>query len=500
MDFVIGLDVGTAGSRAVAVTADGQVPGVASAAHPSKVTGDGRIEQDPAEWWKSAAGCLRSVTRQAGPAPLAVAVSGQMNGPVLMGGDGSVLGMCHIWADSRGTAECRHITDLIGAERLIAVAGKPAVPAYTAPKLLWMRAHESSRFGAARKVLLPKDYLRWRLTGVMATDPSDASNTLLFDVSRRRWSAEAIGALGIPAGMLPDVAESAEVTGGVTPEAAAATGLAAGVPVVAGAGDSITAAVASSLVPGGPLLTVLGSAGNVSGVFRRPLIDPGGRVHTGCHAIADAWIVTGVQQAAGLALQWLRGLVQSAGQPEMSFDDLAALASQVGPGSGGLTFLPYLAGTRAPEYNPDARGAFAGLSVSHTAGHLVRAVMEGVVFAQRESAEVLAGLGEPARCIVTAGGGARSAVWRGIQAGVHGVPVAYYPAGDQQADSSALGAAIIAGTATGMFSSLAAGASRVRAPDADVSGPVPAEAAAYQAAFGRYRQVARQLAALQRAS
>jgi xylulokinase len=286
----------------------------------------------------------------------------------------------------------------------------------------------------------------------------------------------------------------------VTAEAAAATGLAADVPVVAGAGDSITAAVANSLVPGGPVLTVLGSAGNVSAVFGRPLIDPGGRVHTGCHATAGAWIATGVQQAAGLALQWLRGFVQSAGPPDMSYEDLAALASQAGPGSGGLTFLPYLAGVRTPEYNPDARGAFAGLSVGHTAGHLVRAVMEGVVFAQRESAEVLAQLGEPVRCIVTAGGGARSAVWRGIQAGVHGVPVAYYPTGDQQADSSALGAAIIAGAAAGVFSSLATGASRVRSADADVSEPVPAEVAAYQAAFGRYLQVARQLSALQRAS
>ncbi|MGH3124725.1 MAG: FGGY family carbohydrate kinase, partial [Streptosporangiaceae bacterium] len=213
MDFVIGLDLGTAGSRAVAVAPDGRVLSVASAAHGSVLTGTGQVEQDPADWWASAAGCLRAVTSTAGGTPLAVGVSGQMDGPVLIGGDGQVLGTCHIWADSRATAECAQITERIGAGRLISVAGKPAVPAYTAPKLLWIRAHESSRFAATRRVVLPKDYLRWRLTGVLATDPSDASNTLLFDVVGRQWSGEITAGLDLPAGILPDVAESAEVTG-----------------------------------------------------------------------------------------------------------------------------------------------------------------------------------------------------------------------------------------------------------------------------------------------
>jgi xylulokinase len=511
MDFVIGLDVGTAGSRAAAVAADGQVLAVAAAAHPSQLTGPGRIEQDPADWWQSAASCLRSVARRAGPAPLAVGLSGQMDGPVLIGADGQVLGRCHIWADSRATAECVQITGLIGAERLIAAAGKPAVPAYTAAKLLWLKAHEPGRFAAARRVLLPKDYLGWRLAGVAATDPSDASNTLLFDVTRRRWSADLAAGLGIPAQILPDVAESAEVTGRVTEAAAAATGLAAGVPVVAGAGDSITAAVASSLEPGGPVLTVLGSAGNVSAVSGQPLIDPGGRVHTGCHATPGSWIATGVQQAAGLALQWLRGFLLPAGparpgrRPAVSYDDLTALASQASLGSDGVTFVPHLNGRRTPHYDPEARGAFAGLSVGHTAGHLARAVMEGVVFAQRESADVLAELGRPAGSIVTAGGGARSALWRAIQAGVHGVPVRYYPAQPGPGsvtppDASALGAAIIAGTAAGLFGSLAAGAALVQPAPPEVTEPDPAQTAAYQVAFDRYQQISQRLAALARTS
>lgn len=534
MDFVIGLDLGTAGSRAVAVAPDGQVLGVASASHGSLLTGEGRVEQDPADWWASAAGCLRVLTAHLGPAPLAVGLSGQMDGPVLIGGEGQVLGTCHIWADSRGTAECGQITGRIGAGRLISVAGKPAVPAYTAPKLLWIRAHESDRFAAVRRVVLPKDYLRWRLTGVLATDPSDASNTLLFDVVRRRWSEEITAELDLPAAILPDVAESGEITGRVTAEAAAATGLAEGVPVVAGAGDSITAAVANALIPGGPVLTVLGSAGNVSAVFAEPLIDPGGRVHTGCSAAAGTWIATGVQQAAGLALSWLRGFFTAppGGGAGLSYEDLSALAGQVGPGSGGLTFLPYLAGVRTPEYDPDARGALTGLSLGHTAGHLVRAVMEGVSFAQRESAGVLAGLGVPVRSVVIAGGGARSAVWRRLQAGVLGVPVAYYPAPGRPAgpvrpaepvrpgepgrpagpdgspepdglarpdssaepDSSALGAAIIAGVTAGLFPSLADGAVQVRPGPADVIAPDPAEVLAYQASFDQYRRVARQLA------
>lgn len=314
------------------------------------------------------------------------------------------------------------------------------------------KAHESRRFGAARRVLLPKDYLRWRLTGTQATDPSDASNTLLFDVTRRCWSDQLTEALGLPAAILPDVAEPAEYTGRVTPPAAAATGLAAGVPVMGGAGDSITAAIANALVPGGPVLTVLGSAGNVSAVFAEPLIDPAGRIHTGCHATPGTWIATGVQQAAGLALQWLRGLLapgdDAAQASYAGLAGLAALAAAAEPGSDGLTFLPYLAGTRSPEYDPDARGAFAGLSLGHTTAHLVRAVMEGVAFAQRESAEVLAALGVPVRSVVTAGGGARSAVWRGIQAGVLGVPVSYYPApGGDSSDTGPAGA----GRAAGQF-------------------------------------------------
>ncbi len=512
VDTVIGLDVGTSGSRAVALGADGVVRAVAAADHPTQLTGPGRAEQEPAHWWASAATCLRAITEVTGPSPVAVGLSGQMDGPVLVAADGQVLGSCHIWADSRCTAEAEQITAQVGAEPLIAVTGKPAVPAYTAPKLLWIRAHEPERFAAVDRLLLPKDYLRWRLTGVLATDPSDASNTLLYDVVRRRWSAELAGRLGIPARLLPEVTESADVTGVVTGSAAAETGLAAGVPVVAGAGDSITAAVASGLTPGGPVLSVLGSSGNVSAVLGRPLIDPAGRVHTGCHATAGTWIATGVQQAAGLALRWVRDLLP--GGEETSYEDLTALAGQAGPGSNGLTFLPYLAGTRSPRYDPAARGAFAGLSIGHAASDLVRAVMEGVVFAQHESVEVFAELGVPVPALITAGGGARSAVWRAIQAGVHGVPVTHHaPAQPQAADDSALGAAIIAGTAAGAFGSLAAGADLVRAaadaapaapngaaPAARAGAPLTADAvtvAAYRDAYARYHRVARQLGARQ---
>jgi xylulokinase len=338
MDFVIGLDVGTAGSRAVAVAANGQLIASAACGHPSQLTGPGRIEQDPADWWQSASSCLRSVTRQAGPAPLAVGVSGQMNGPVLIDGEGRVLGPCHIWADSRGTAECSQITGRIGADRLIALTGKPAVPAYTAAKLLWIRAHQRGRLAATRRVLLPKDYLRWRLDGALATDPSDASNTLLFDVGQRRWSGDIADELGLPAGILPDVAESAEVTGRVTAQAAAATGLAECVPVVAGAGDSITAAVASALAPGGPVLTVLGSAGNVSAVFAQPLIDLGGRVHTGCHASTGTWIATGVHRVpvSYYPVQPTAGPAQAVDSPAQAVDSSALGAAIIAGTAAGM--------------------------------------------------------------------------------------------------------------------------------------------------------------------
>jgi len=530
VDVVIGLDVGTSGSRAVALDPDGTIRAVAAADHPSQLTGPGRVEQDPADWWASAASCLRAITAVTGPAPAAVGLSGQMDGPVLIGAGGRVLGRCHIWADSRGTAEAQRITDLAGPAELIAVTGKPAVPAYTAAKLLWIQAHEPDRLAATERVLLPKDYLRWRLTGTPATDPSDAANTLLFDVVRRCWAPELAAQLGIPARLLPDLAESSDVAGRVTAAAAAATGLAPGVPVVTGAGDSITAAVASGLVPSGPGLTVLGSSGNVSAVFARPLIDPAGRVHTGCHATPGTWIATGVQQAAGLALGWVRDLLP--GGAGTSYQDLTALAAQAPPGSHGLTFLPHLAGTRSPHYDPLARGAFAGLSISHTAADLVRSVMEGVVFGQHDSVAVFAELGLPLPALISAGGGARSPLWRTIQANVHAVPVTHHtpaaagapePAGAPEAagvpepagvakpagvpapvahdsappaDDSALGAAIIAATATRMFASLEAAAHQVRTAAGGAATPLapdPATAAAYQAAYARYRQVARQL-------
>lgn len=493
MDCALGIDVGTAGSKAVLLGPHGQVLGTARTAHGFAVAGNGRMEQDPRSWWDSVVLAVRSVllgtpnVRVSG-----VGVSGQMSGPVLLDRAGEPIGTCLIWADTRATDECTEITARIGRERIIALAGKPVVPAYAAPKLLWMRRHEPDRLRRAASLVLPKDYVRSRLTGRIATDPSDASNTLLFDITTRTWSEELAGAVDIPMRMLPDVIPSISGAGSLLRDPARALGLPSNTPVIAGAGDSITAAVANGLVPGGPVLTVIGSAGNVSAVAGSVTIDPQGRVHTGCGATDGSWIVTGVQQSAGLALEWLRRCLGEPPAGGVEYEDFVARAEAVAAGSDGLVFLPHLMGERSPTYRPHSRGAFVGLSISHHAGHLTRAVMEGVAYAQRESIDTLRDLGLPVNRLLLAGGGAGSPLWRSIQASVNRLPVAHRTSSQHAPDSSALGAAILAGVHIGFFSSFAAGADLVSGSE-ELDAPVEADAAAYQKGFRIYLELSRML-------
>jgi xylulokinase len=493
METMIGLDVGTGGSKAVLLDSDGDVLASSVEAHPSIVPRDGWVEQEPSEWLRSATGCLRGL-REACPDVTvdAIALSGQMSGPVLLDASGNVVGNCPIWADLRAVDEAREVADRVGHERLIALAGKPAVPAYTAPKLLWLRKHEPERFARVAKVLLPKDYVRWYLASHLATDPTDASNTLLFDIREQAWSEEIVSALELPLSLLPDVVPTASQAGGLAKEPARTTGLPTGTPVVTGAGDSITAAIAHGVGSDDAVLCVLGSAGNVSAAFDAPVIDPLARIHTGCYATADSWIATGVQQAAGLALQWLRDCLRTTGRPDLGYDELIQHAEQVPAGAGGLIFLPHMAGERSPRYDPDTRGVFFGLSLQHTVGHLVRAVMEGVAFAQRQSIDVFLELGTPVSRLICAGGGAQSNLWRHIQASVNQMPVGHVTVGDQPVDSSAAGAAVIAGVWAGAFPSWEHGAGLIAREDMPVL-PDDADAALYEAAFGVYLELSRSL-------
>jgi xylulokinase len=476
---VIGLDIGTGSSKAVLVDGAGAVLAAAAEPHPSVVPRDGWMEQDPDEWVASSLRALREVRDRCPEVHVeAIGLSGQMNGPVLLDALRAPLGNCLIWADERGLAECAEVTEAAPDPGLVPLTGKPAVPAYTAPKLLWLRRRDR-RFRRARTMLLPKDYVRLRLGGAAVTDPTDASNTLLFDVRRREWCRPLLAALDLPEDLVPDVVGSADVTGGLTPEAAEATGLPRGLPLVAGGGDSVTAVLGAGVEQGDALVS-LGSAGNVSATFDVPLIDPRCRVHTGCHSDEGRWIATAVQPTVGLALRWVASTLGESDQlTPLVREAAAAEAATVG-----LIFLPHLGGTRNPRYEPPGGGAFVGLSLSTTPSQLVRAVMEGVAFAQREAIDALQELGLTVHRLLIVGGGARGGLWPQILADVTGVPAV---ASQPGIDSSALGAAGLAAVAAGHSSSPAF--PRAPGPTAPIQLEPTADGSAYDDGYALYQEL-----------
>src|SRR5690242_2806990 len=374
---LIGLDVGTTSVKGVAVAGDGRVLDVAEQPHPLSTPAPGWSEQDPERWWAGAQAVLDRLDarRAAG-----IGLSGQMHGLVLLDGERRPLRPAILWNDVRTGAQCAEIERRVGRERLIAMTGNRALAGFTAPKLLWVREHEPDAYRRIRHVLLPKDYVRLRLTGELATDVSDASGTLLFDVARRRWSDELLAALDVPGEWLPPALES--------PARSGATG--DGVPVAAGAGDQAAAAIGAGIDRPGPASVVLGTSGVVFAALPTYRADPQARLHTFCHAVPDGWHAMGVMLAAAGALRWLRDAVA----PGMPYGELVAEAERWPPGVDGLRFLPYLSGERTPHADAGARAAFLGLRLDHDRGALVRAVLEGVAFGLRDSLELLAELGD----------------------------------------------------------------------------------------------------------
>lgn len=455
---VLGLDVGTGGSRAVIVDARGSVVAGATEPHAAfDAPHTGWAEQDPADWWRASQAAIRSALAAGGTAPRdvrAVGLSGQMHGAVLLDAAGTVVRPAIIWCDQRTGAQCRRLTDEIGAERLIELVGNPALTGFTLPKLLWVRDEEPENWGRVRTVLLPKDYVRWRLTGERATDVADASGTLLFDVARRRWSAELLERVGIEPASLPAAHEGPAVTGRLVPAGADATGLAPGTPVVAGGGDQAAGAVGMGIVGPGAVSVTIGTSGVVFAATDRPARDPLGRVHTFCHAAPDRWHVMGVTQGAGLSLRWLRDTIGAgdggADAADDSYDRLCAEAAEAPPGSDGVLWAPYLMGERTPHLDPEARAALVGLSAAHGRAHVIRAVLEGVAFSLRDSLSILDEMGVPATRIRLGGGGARSPLWRRIQADAYRQPVDV-PAAEEGA---AFGAALLAGVGAGVWASV----------------------------------------------
>lgn len=466
--MLLGLDVGTSATKAVLVREDGTVIASASASHPIARPRDGWSEQCPDDWWRSTRESIAGVLRAAGPgAPRvrAVGLSGQMHGSVFvsreaMGGaprDGAVLRPALLWNDQRTASQCEAIERIAGGRAaLVHAVGNAALTGFTAPKLLWLREHEPELHRRLGALLLPKDFIRWRLTGTIGTDVGDASGTLLFDPSARRWHEGLIAALGIDASILPDAVESAVVVGVVSGEAASATGLPAGVPVVAGTGDNQAGAVGAGVVEPGQVLMVLGTSGVVyahSDAPRPDLVDVAspGRTHSLAAADGDArrtgqWCVTGVMLSAAGSLQWFRDALA----PGVGFDELMAQAWSSPPGCEGLVFLPYLSGERCPHADPLARGAFVGLTARHTRAHLARAVVEGVSFAMAQIFDLVRGLGVRASGVRAVGGGAKSREWRSLLATLTGVPVSV-PAIEE---GGASGAALLAAVGAGVYPSV----------------------------------------------
>jgi xylulokinase len=447
----LGLDVGTGGTRAVLIDENGRVVASAASEHaPFRSPHPGWAEQDPEDWWRAAQAAIcevfaagAKVLAPSGLTVSAVGLTGQMHGAVMLDADSKVLRPSLIWCDQRTDAQCDWLHERIGRERLIELTCNPALPNFTLTKLLWVRDHEPEIFARIAHVLCPKDYVRFRLTGMYAMDVQEASGTLLLDVTHRRWSSEVARVAGIDEAWLPQLFESPEVCAKISAEAAEATGLVAGTPVVAGAGDQGAGAVGMGILQPGSVSATIGTSGVVFAATAAPTKDPLGRLHTFCHAVPGRWHVMGVTQAAGLSLRWLRDVVA----PGASYDALTTEAAQVFAGSEGLLWAPYLLGERTPHLDSQATAMFYGITASHTRGHLVRAVLEGVAYSLKDTFTLFAELGIPVKGVRLGGGGARGPLWRSIQANIYEYPCDVLVA----EEGAAFGAALLAGVGVGAW-------------------------------------------------
>ena len=479
----LGIDVGTTAVKALVVDESGAVVGEAESSLEVSVPRPGWAEQEPAGWWRGTVEAVRAACARAAIRDVeAVGLSGQMHSSVLLDATDRVLRPAILWNDVRTTAQCRVITESVGKSGLRRLVGNPALEGFTAPKLLWVRDEEPGVFDRLSTVMLPKDYLRLLMTGEKATEPSDAAGTLLFDVRRGRWSEEMLSALQLDPAMLPPVLGSAGVTGRLTPGAAKALGLGRGTPVVGGGADNAAAAVGSGVVGQGALQTSIGTSGTVVAPIERPRVDPGMRIHSFNHAVPDTWYLMGVVLSAGAALAWFRRALAGREGAAPTYDELIAEAAGTPPGADGLTFLPYLTGERTPHADSNARGVFAGVHAGHERGHMVRAVLEGVTFALRDSLELMLRLRVNAVEAVAVGGGARSAVWRKMQADVLGVPVVTVGS----SGGAPYGAAVLAAAGSGGFASVEE-ACRAWVRPLDRIEPGPGAIEAYGRAYERYR-------------
>ena len=485
--YVLGIDVGTGGTRALVIDQGGRIIAAATEEHvPFATPKIGWAEQDPEDWWRAAAIAARKAlaTGNLSPDQIAcVGFSGQMHGAVMLDAADKVVRPALIWCDVRTQKQCDELSSKIGSERLIQLTCNSALTNFTLTKFLWVRENEPENWKRVKSVMLPKDYVRFRLTGERAIDMADASGTLMLDVTNRRWSREVLQAVQIDEALLPRLYESPDVCARISEAGAKATGLKAGTPVVAGAGDQAAGAIGMGIVTPGAVSATIGTSGVVFAATDRPALDPQGRLHTFCHAIAGRWHVMGVTQSAGLSLRWFRDNfgAKTAGDP---YESLSAEAATVPPGSEGLLWTPYLMGERTPYLDANARAALVGLTASHTRAHVVRAILEGVAYSLKDSFTIFQEMKVPVKTIRLGGGGARSPLWRQIQADVYDHEVEIVEA----EEGAAYGAAILGGVGAKMWPSVDAACEAVVKVTTRVP-PNPKAAAMMSENYAAYRRV-----------
>ncbi|MGF1634702.1 MAG: xylulokinase [Phycisphaerae bacterium] len=488
MAHLLGIDIGTSGTKALLINEAGKVLATHTVTYPLSTPKPGWSEQDPEHWWAGCCKAVKAVLKKAGVGKhdvAALGMSGQMHGSVFIDKAGKVLRPCLLWNDQRTAAECDEIESAAGGRKaLVKLVANPALTGFTAPKILWVRKHEPRVYAKTAHILLPKDYLRWRMTGEFATEASDASGTLLFDVARRNWSGELLSKLGIDRDLLPDSFESPDVTGLLHAEGARALGLAPGTPVVGGAGDVAAGAVGNGVVSTGVYNSIIGTSGIVFAHSDEMTLDTGGvggRVHTMCHAVPGKWCVFGCMLSGAGNFQWFADTLAAAEMKQLAakdksvFDALVKEAQAAPLGSEGLFFLPYLTGERCPHPDPLARAGYIGITRRTTRGHMVRALFEGVTFGMRDMLLIMRDeMKIPVKQIRGTGGGTRSALWRQIQADVLEAPLAL----TNSAEGGAFGVALLAGVGAGVYGSVEQ-ACRATIKVTEQTKPVKKQAAAY---------------------
>lgn len=454
--YLIGIDIGTSGTKTVLFDEELNTVAQAVAEYPLYQPQNGWAEQDPADWWNAVCVTAKEVIQKSGADPSAIAgigLSGQMHGLVMLDKEDNVIRPSIIWCDQRTGKECEQITDIIGKEKLIEITANPALTGFTASKIMWVKNHEPENFARCAKIMLPKDYIRYMLTGEFATEVSDASGMQLLDVPKRNWSEYVLEKLGIDRGMLGKMYESYEITGKVSRCAAEKCGLAEGTPVVGGAGDQAAGGIGNGIVTEGVVSATIGTSGVVFAHTDKLSIDPAGRVHTFCHAVPGAWHIMGVTQAAGLSFKWIRDTMfasEKLAADELGVDAnylLDKICEKSPVGANGLIYLPYLMGERTPHLDADARGVFFGLSAIHDKRDMLRAVMEGVVFSLCDCMGIIKNMGVDPKTVYASGGGAASTLWRQMLADAFNMPVSV----NNSVQGGAMGVAILAGVGSGIY-------------------------------------------------